>query len=229
MKKSIFLIIVFCFIFVDGFNLNAMIFSNRTNIAFDPTTTTNTALPITTPLDARTTAISGPSLETLIIQGAGYYLESQEYIFSLSKSIERSDLYGLDFYFVNEKVYDALNSVYNAWYIYNKICEKANSTPYNQMILNKLYLFDYSSFQVNNDLIPSTLLEVRNYLQKGDVRGYYSRIKNDLAKIYNQLQSVQYNLNMGQIPSKDLIWNLNQMTSKTLLFGQYAARVFYTI
>ena len=169
------------------------------------------------------------TIRELIIRGAEYFFRAHADINSLSESTERSDLYGADFFTLWWTVNSALQNMNTARYYYQELQCKANQTPYNPTVINKLNGFDYDSFQEQNGLIKDIFLEVKVYLANGDVRGSYSRTSTDFDNLVNILETIKGELEAGKVPSNNNMWKLNQDCAKVHMFGQYIARIFFAI
>lgn len=219
--KTIIITALILLLFGSGIYIHARMFGNSTDQAF---ITGNTSTEIT----ASSSTGSTQNIRELVILSASYFFKGQSTIFALSNKVEISDLQSFDSYGANSDLNESLYNIYLAWYYYGKLVEKANITLYNQTVINKLKAFNYDSFVVNFGLNKDVFSEVQGFLQKGDIRGVYARIKGDMATIYNLLLKIQ-NSNYGNIPSNETMWNLNQQCSKTLLFGQYVTRIFESL
>jgi len=57
----------------------------------------------------------------------------------------------------------------------------------------------------------------------------YGKILADTERILSLLTPVKTAINEGKFPVYADVWDLNQAFSNTLMFGQYAARVFHEI
>lgn len=169
------------------------------------------------------------TIEELIIKGAESFFKAQADINSLSEYTEISDLYGADFFTLWWAVNSALDNMNMARYYYQELENRANQTPYNQVIINKLMDFDYDSFQEQNNLIKDVFSEVKGYLKNGDVRGIYSRTTAYFDTLTNTLETIKGELYEGKVPGNAHMWDLNQECAKAHMFGQYVARVFYAI
>ena len=169
------------------------------------------------------------SMGELIIKGAEYFFKAQTDINLLSERTEISDLYGADFYTFWWTVNSALDNVNMARYYYRELQYKADNTPYNQVVINKLPVFDYDAFQEQNNLIKDVFIEVKGYLVKGDVRGVYSRTSAYFDTLKNTLEAIKGELYAGKVPSNNHMWDLNQVCAKAHMFGQYVSRIFYAI
>jgi hypothetical protein len=55
------------------------------------------------------------------------------------------------------------------------------------------------------------------------------KILADTEKILRLLTPVKAAVDAGKFPTLADVWDLNQAFSRTLMFGQYAARVFHEI
>jgi hypothetical protein len=164
------------------------------------------------------------TIEELVIMGAKYYFKAHADINWLSEKVEISDLYG-----AWQAVNNALDNMETARYYYQLLMSKANSTPYNQVVINKLLVFGYDSFQEEHGLLKDVFSEVKSYLVIGDVRGIYSRTYAYFDTLINLLKTIKGEVYWWKIPDNKHMWNLNQVCAKAHMFGQYVARVFDTI
>ena len=169
------------------------------------------------------------TIEELIIKGAEYFFKAHADINWLSENVEVSDIYGADYYTLWWTVNSALDNMNMARYYYRELQYKANNTPYNQVVINKLLNFDYDTFQEQNSLIKEVFSEVKGYLVNGDVRGIYSHTSAYFDSLTNNLETIKGELYAGKVPSNSHMWNLNQVCAKAHMFGQYVSRIFYAI
>ena len=220
-KSIIFMVIVGLLIISSGLPVHARLVANSSEIAFDDAPVGNNG-------EAATLSYSY-NIRELVIISAGYYLKGQSHINALSEKVELSDIQKTSYYNLRVDVNNSIDNIYNAWYYYQQLESKADYTPYNEVVIRKLATFDYDRFQEKNGLIKDVFNDVKAYLIKGDVRGVYSRISSDIETIYYLLQDVQMYLYWGMIPGNEKMWNLNQQCARTLLYGQYVARVFEAI
>ncbi len=172
---------------------------------------------------------STASIEEILINGAGSFIQANSDIHTFSKKYEMSDLEGPDFNGMYNDANDAISNLEMTAYYYSQLVSKANNTPYNETVINTLQAFDYDGFRQENGLIKPIFDDVAGYLSTGDVRGVYSRILNDINGLLNRLYTVRWLLYWGYLPDNKTMWDLNQDTGKIYLFGQYASRVFYEI
>ena len=166
------------------------------------------------------------TIRELIIKGAEYFFKAHADINRLSEIVEISDIEGADYYTLWWEVNRALDNMNMARYYYQELRYKANKTPYNQEVINKLLDFDYDSFQEEHDLLKDVFSEVKGYLVKGDVRGIYDRTSAYFDTIKKILESIKGELYAGKVPSNNYMWKLNQVCAKAHMFGQYVSRVF---
>jgi hypothetical protein len=207
-------------VFLFSATIHARMFSNSTDGAFDGDGNGSTG---------DVTLACSYTIEELVIKGAEYYFRAHADIDRLSGNVEISDLYGVDFYTIWWTVKSALDNMNMARYYYQELQYKANQTPYNKIVINKLMNFDYDSFQEQNSLIKEVFSEVKGYLVNGNVRGVYSRTSVYFNTLINILETIKWELYAGKVPANDNMWNLNHTCAKVHMFGQYIARIFETI
>lgn len=201
--------------------VHARMFSNSSGFAFcegDGTSSMGEAAPL-----------CFYTIEELVIKGAEYYFKANADINLLSEKVEISDIYGTDYFTLWWGVNSALDNMNMARYYYQELLYKANYTPYNQVVINKLQTYDYESFQEKNGVIKDILSEVEGYLKNGDVRGIYSRTATYFDTIINTLETIKGELEVKKVPDNTHMWNLNQTCAKVHMFGQYVARIFENI
>ncbi|UCH93986.1 MAG: hypothetical protein JSV88_27470 [Candidatus Aminicenantes bacterium] len=198
--------------------VHARLFSNHSDSAFNEVGGISST--------GESTLACSSTIRELIIKGAEYFFKAHANINLLSEEVEISDIYGADYYTLLWVVNSALDNMNMARYYYRELQYKANHTPYNQVVINKLLAFDYDSFHEQNGLLKDVFSEVKGYLINGDVRGIYSRTSAYFDNLINNLEAIKGELNGGKVPSNNHMWNLNQVCAKAHLFGQYVARVF---
>ncbi|NIM16955.1 MAG: hypothetical protein GTO45_33725 [Candidatus Aminicenantes bacterium] len=220
-KHIIFAVLIGALLFSNGPYAHARLHSNSSDSAFDEGGgTANTEGAVLT---------CSISIRELIIKGAEYFFKAHADIDILSEKVEISDIYGADFYTIWWTVNSALDNMNMARYYYQELQYKANHTPYNQVVIDKLLVFDYDSFQEQNSLLKDVFSEIKGYLAVGDVRGIYSRTSAYFDTLINTLQTIKGELYAGKVPSNVHMWDLNQSCAKAHMFGQYVARVFSEI
>jgi hypothetical protein len=143
-KHIIFTVLIGTFLF-SAAPVHARLFSNHSDGAFtggDGSSSTGAAT-----LDCYST------IRELIIKGAEYFFKAHADINLLSEKVEISDIYSVDYYTLWWAVNSALDNLNMVLYYYQELQYKANNTPYNQVVINKLIYFDYDSFQEQNSLL----------------------------------------------------------------------------
>jgi len=168
-------------------------------------------------------------ITTYIIEGAGYYLDAYSYFNSLLTRIELSDIRGVNYIECNQLINSALYNIKYAKVTYYLLIEVAEITPYNQTVISKLKNFDYDFYMNEHTLNSVIFKDMENYLKNGDIRGVYRKIYLDVIEIEKLLTSIKDKLSLDKMPDLSILWELNEAFGDTLIFGQYGARVFYTL
>ncbi|MCK4762197.1 MAG: hypothetical protein KAW12_08370 [Candidatus Aminicenantes bacterium] len=169
------------------------------------------------------------SIETYIIDGAGYFLKSYADVLILLNYIETTVPGNLDQAELQEVVENALTNLNSAKSAYTQLITLAEATPYNVEVLEKLKFLDYDSFIENNGLIPVVFKDVEKYLKKGDITGTLKKSAAAFDMLVSILKTIEADIALGNMPDINSLWNLNQEYAKELLFGQYTARVYYAL
>ncbi|HLP46318.1 MAG TPA: hypothetical protein VK469_10240 [Candidatus Kapabacteria bacterium] len=172
---------------------------------------------------------TGYGIEALVKEGGGYFLNAHSSTLALLIQIEMSDLQGIDYDRMKKNAADALQNIRAAVSIYNDLVEIAANTPYNTVVIDKLKTFDYQTFMDKNKLNREIFKKVVVYLSSGDINGMYCRILKELTALEKLLSSITNDIAFNRQPGLSLLWKTNETFSETLLFGQYAARVFYAL
>ena len=172
---------------------------------------------------------TGQNLGGLIIVGASYFTNSQSNYLEFLNKIEMSDLTGIDYQGFRESLLLSFENLEKATDTYSDIIATADKTPYKPDIIKKLKSFDYVTFQNKNCLNSIIFGWVTDYLKKGNVRGVYIKIHKEMESISTQLTVLKSMIDKDQFPEIATVWRINQMYNELLLFGQYAAQVFYEI
>lgn len=169
------------------------------------------------------------SIKDLVIKSAGYFLRGKAYVNLFAEKVELSELDGIDFSDMDNMLRLALISMESSHSYYKTLKKKADETPYNPQAIQELVTFDYDTFGKENNLVNDIYADVKSYLIKGDVRGFYDRLFVYTGNIIDILEILKGEIEIGIFPDIKNIWKLNQKCSKMLLFGQYASQVFKTI
>lgn len=171
----------------------------------------------------------GRSLETDIVEGAGYFLMSYSDILLFLNKIEISDLEGTNYSQLRTIIDRAVVNMDQAKLVYISLIQMAETTPYNQQVINQLITFDYTGFQQEKALNGTVFKEAEQFLKKGDVRGLYAQLLLETEMILSRMATIKSALDVDKFPQLSDLWRLNQKTCETLLLGQYTAEVFYRI
>ncbi|MDQ1353990.1 MAG: hypothetical protein QG657_4299, partial [Acidobacteriota bacterium] len=140
-----------------------------------------------------------------------------------------SDLNGVDYAELQQLVESALTNMVNAKAKYSSLTQIAETTAYEQTVIDLLTTFDYYSFQQTYGLNSVIFNQTATYLETGDIRGLYDKILSDTQAIIDKLTSIKSVIDAETLPETSYLWRLNQSYTDTLLVGQYAAEVFYDI
>lgn len=92
--------------------------------------------------------------------------------------------------------------------------------------IDKLKTFDYDGFESTHHLNGVIFDKVEEYLKKGDITGAFKACRTDILGIIVDLEEIKGYTTTNQLPDLKMLWSLNELCSESLLFGQYAARVF---
>ena len=175
------------------------------------------------------TAVINNTIEGYITMGAGYYLDANTKFQEYLTMVEMQDIRGVDFFAMKKTAGDSLVNMENAVTIYMVLIKQAEVTPYNDTVTARLKDFDYRSFMLENNLVPSVFAEAAGYLQKGDITGLLKKAHNDLVEIAAGLKAIDEELSLNRVPRLSQLWQLNETFSRVSLFGSYTARVFAAV
>jgi len=157
--------------------------------------------------------------------GAGYFLKAYSNTLQLMNKIELSGING-----INTDEWNALSdkTLYNmtmAKETYMKLVKETESLPYNTSVLETLKQFNYDAFQSEISANKEIFDEVKAYLVKGDMKGVFVKILANTEKIEAVLTQVKEKIYDGVPAVVNDIYQVNQLFSSSLLFGQYVAQV----
>jgi len=169
------------------------------------------------------------SIKYHIIQGGSYYLSGYSDILRFLDRIESSDLNGLDYVDLNRVLDSAIEKMKISDYNYMLLIVKAECTPYNRSFIDRLIFFDYPGFESAYHLNSVVFAQVEEFLKKGDITGAFKACRSNIKGIITMLGGIKGFSANNRMPGLPLVWSLNELCSESLLFGQYAARVFADI
>lgn len=180
--------------------------------------------------DSTQSAVASVSIESLIINSAGYFLEGNcEFLFFLKKVETTVDPSNVNYDDLQSIINRSIEQMTKSRDTYYSLVDKANSTPYNSTVINRLIQFDYRSFKTQRGISGNPIDTLWDLLEEGDVRGVFTKLRDDTVKILDELQVIKASVDVNQFPSLSKLWRLNQLFSETMLFGQYAAEIFYEV
>lgn len=174
-------------------------------------------------------SISSTTISTLIIDGAGNFLNSHSAALIFLNKIEMSEVAELNYTHLRDTLYQAIMNMELAHDTYTVLVEIAAVTPYKQSIIERLKGLDYESFQTRYDLNSTTFKKVEKYLRKGDVTGLFGKVLTDSENILAMLYALKETVDKDRLPFNQDLWKLAQAYSEFHMFGQYAAQVFYEV
>ncbi|MCX6580614.1 MAG: hypothetical protein NT166_10575 [Candidatus Aminicenantes bacterium] len=172
---------------------------------------------------------NGPGIEALVREGGGYFLNAHSLTMALLNQVEMSDLNGLDYDILNKTANDALLNIRCARSIYIALVDMAENTLYNPEVTAKLRAFDYRAFMEKNNLNREIFKKLAAYLSSDDITGMYRHILHEITGIETLLTTICSDIALHRQPGLQLLWKTGETFSETLLFGHYAARVFYAL
>jgi hypothetical protein len=180
--------------------------------------------------DGFDTTTSNPlQIEGLVIQGAGYYLDSYAHVLSLLRNYENIGTSSLNLNDLKNPLLSAITSLEQAKSSFDRLVEIATKTPNKPEALDKLTGFDYDALMVEKSLNPYIFKEVKSLLIPGDITGAFKKSRANHDRISEIFKSILQSVNDGRLPEVRLLWQLNQEFSHDLLFGQYCAEVLLSI
>ena len=222
MKKITFptitLLLVFL-LFTLPINLKALLFGNESESAYLP------------PQNAfnNTASIRSITLGQLIADGGSHFFKSAGHINQFFSLVESSEITDPDYKGLQKSLNTAIFYLEQARFTYLQLKNRAAVTPYNQEVISKLLNFDYDSFQQENSLFPVIFENVKGFLAAGNVTGIYNEFHSYTGYIFDLLYLLKKDIDAGIFPDISIVWSVNQKYSEVKLFGQYVARVFYSI
>jgi len=166
------------------------------------------------------------TIENMIIEAAGYYLQGNSDIQAILKMVELQDLKETDYPGLQRLVNSALENIANARLTYEKLVNKAEATPYNPVALEQLKSFDYKTFMSANRLNEPVFKKVAGFLSAGDITGAFKYILSAVRDIEELLITVKTEMDFARL---EPYWQLNERCAETTLFGSFIARVFRQI
>ena len=169
------------------------------------------------------------SMEILVIEGVGYFLQTHAKVQTLLNMLELQDIKAIDYIELNKLVESSLIAIINARITFEELIKIAEETPYNLEVIEQLNKFDYNAFLNEYRLNPSIFGILRDYLVKGDITGTYKYSYGNIRRIEQLLFTIQSSISGNRMPGLVFFWRLNELFAEETLFGSYSARIFYAI
>lgn len=204
MKASKFVIFIMLFCFTIG--LSGLFVANESEIAY-----TDNAI-----------------IETLIINGAGYFLKSHSDFLNLLQKIEVGEK-EFDYIELTRILSSVVDNLEKANAAYNELSDRAKVKSYNYVIIDKLLNFDYSNYRDKIKPFPSPYGKMQSYLGGGDVTGLYLELYANTSDILTLLYEIKKDTEAKNTFAKTKLWRVSQEYMQVLLFGQYAAEIFFNL
>ncbi len=175
------------------------------------------------------TGSSSVSIETYVIEGAGYFLDGYSEMLKFSNRYELADLNGVDFIEMSKILDGAILNMEKAKEAYSGLILKAESTPFNQQAMEKLIKFNYSGFTRKHDVNKPIYNEVVSFLKRGDLPGLNRYNYSNILSIIEKLRDLKDDISLSRLPDVMKIIEINELFSKQLMAGQYGASIFRSI
>jgi hypothetical protein len=168
-------------------------------------------------------------LETLIITGAGHFIQSHAGFQQFLHKIELAELYGVNYNELQGILNETITGIENAKTTYYDFIKLAALTPYNQEFIDALKSFDYKGFKQEHNLNAVIFSRLASLLRSGNLTGVYEEIYAKTGEIYHLLQTVKSTVDKDIFPEIPVLWEINQFYFDGYLFGQYAAMIFNNV
>jgi len=169
------------------------------------------------------------TINQYIIEGGGYYLKSDSDFLLFLNKVEMAGLNGLNYDEALRIVNSAVDNLEKARATYFKLTILADATPYDLAVQSQLINFDYKGFQEGKGFNPIVFKAVEGFLSKGDIRGVYHKLYDDVSGILSRLYRVKAGLEKSELTAISELWDIHQHYADSIFFGQYVAAVFFEI
>ncbi len=209
MKKISLILVITLLIFIPVFGV---VFGNHVDSGYNDDGNGDKALP--------------NPLKTLIITGAGQFIQSLASFQQFLHQIELAELYGVDYAELRGLLNETTSSIESAGITYYDFIKLAGVTPYNPSFIAALESFDYDGFREKHN--PNTVVFSRlvPLLRSGNLTGVIEYIYAKSGEISRLLGMVKSSVDKDIFPGIPVLWQINQVYFDAYLFGQYAAMIF---
>jgi len=120
-------------------------------------------------------------------------------------------------------------AINNTLDIYRNLVAKSKNVKYNEDVVKRLKAFNYKELKEREGLSGSIYDDVVTHLEKGDIVALYENVIKDCEAILLTLSQVQNGIQDKSTLDLLALWRLNQDYCRSMLRGQYVARVFFEI
>ena len=174
-------------------------------------------------------AFENSSIESMVVEGGGYYLQANACIQSFLNQVELQDVRAIDYSELQRLIANAVEDITHARFAYERLVETAERTPYNPVVIEQLKSFYYDSFMLENRLNETIFKKVEGYLGNGDITGAFRHGLSVIKSIQWLLFIVANYVEFDQMPWIGIYWKLNELCAEFSFFGSYTARIFQSI
>lgn len=166
-----------------------------------------------------------PTLGTLSIDAAGYFLQANSDFQAFLKRVELSEIYSVNNEELRALINASIENMKMANSLYYQVWQLSRSLARNPVVLQKLKQVDFQLLQDRTMLLPSIFDQVKGFLKPGNMPAAFEKIYSDTSDIIQGMESLKATLdsNSMDIPQ---CWDVNQRLLKSQLFGQYVSQVF---
>lgn len=173
------------------------------------------------------------NIECYVIDGAAAFLKAQSHAMNLFYEYEISSSQNFNYSASLEFTKLAIDYLKIAKIKYEFVASSLLNAQATFEKYSLLKEYDYSFFSVDNGFLEPTITQVKGYLSKGDVSGFYKKIISNITSLINNLEDAKKSIEANSRPRVELLWSLIQEFSSTTLFGNYgttlAKSAFFSI
>lgn len=163
-----------------------------------------------------------PLIETHVVVGSAYFLESKSNADLLLMEYEKSANQTFNCALALEYTEKAIAGLESAKLNYIEAKNIGERIGYIEAKTNWFKEFNYDGFIMENNLNKEIAGRVKSYLVKADILGIYGKSIDDIDKILITLGNVRSQLQISKKPGIKVFWGLFQQYAEYSLFGNYA-------
>lgn len=173
------------------------------------------------------------SLRTLINEGAINFLKSYSHMLDFLNQVEATEIGqpGVSIDSLGARLDLAIKCAENTQNIFDEIVGRTEKLQKGGVYIKKLMDFKYDEFQENNPHITGKVFEeLKGFLVKGNVCDTYKRAQENHRHILKLAKKIKSKINSEKKSViANYLWQLNQVYSKSMMFGQYTAQIMNEI